>query len=91
MCGFECAQAFDSAHNCQYLGCSYFSNWTPADPGKDVAFEAPNNAVAVVRGPDREILRKPLPRHDLKTVCRTVCVGQLLSLAVFAGVDAIGQ
>ena len=44
-----------------------------------------------VRGPDREILRKPLPRHDLKTVYRTVCVGQLLSLAIFAGVDAIGQ
>jgi hypothetical protein len=56
MCGFECAPVFDSAHNCQYLGCSYFSNWTPAYPGKDVAFKAPDDAVAVIGGPDRDIL-----------------------------------
>lgn len=56
MCGFECAPAFDSANQCQYLGCSYFSNWTPADPRKNVAFEAPNDAVTVVCGLDRKIL-----------------------------------
>jgi hypothetical protein len=32
-----------------------FSNWTPADPRKNVTFEAPNNAVAVVCSPDRSI------------------------------------
>jgi hypothetical protein len=50
MCRFECAPIFDSANQCKYLGCSYFSNWTHTYPRKNVAFEAPNDAVAVVCG-----------------------------------------
>src|ERR1019366_2729363 len=85
MCGFQCTPAFDSAHHGQRFGCSYIDSRPAADPREDVALKEPNDSVAVHHGPGRGILSKPLPRHYLETVRRTVGVGQFLCLGFSLG------
>ena len=65
---FQRAPALDPAQHGQQLGRFDLGDRPLAEPGEDVPFEPPQDAVAVARHPSRRELRVPLARDGLEAL-----------------------
>ena len=88
--GFQRPPVLDAAHGRQAIRCGHLGNGRPADPGEDVALEAPDDAVVMMRDPVGGVPGVPPPGNDLEAIGRPIRPRRLLDLAVLTGICPVG-
>lgn len=89
--GFQGPALFNPVDDFQQLRRGDLGDGFAADLGEDVPIQPTDDSLAMIDRPVGGVLGVPFPRYHLEAVRRPLDLDGLRGLAVFAGVDLLGQ